>query len=153
MNLKVHGLLCGAIVAGMLLAAGTAHAQWVNLARRAVGRIEQLSQSQGEDGVSYESAAVMLEVPLARVWSAVLHGLRTSPQGITITREDPAAHIVQFTNGKQIAGIKLSPLGDNLTHLLVSTAQQGNGADASAQVTNRVLLICREMSVECATAP
>src|SRR5512144_1421228 len=98
---------------------GIAEAQWVMLARRAVGRVEQMSQQAPQSGgASYDSAAVMLEAPVDKVYAAVLRGLRNA-QGITITREDPAAYLVQFTNGQQIAGIKVASLGDMLTHMLI----------------------------------
>ena len=59
---------------------------------------------------------------------------------------------VQFTNGQQIAGIKVSPLGDNLTHLLISSAHVGNQPDAAALVLNAVLRVCKDMNVECSQA-
>ncbi len=135
-----------------LLVSEIAQAQWVILARRAIGRVEQMSQSQGNNGASYDSAAVMLEAPADKVWDAVLRGLRGNTQGITITQESPADHLVQFTNGAQIAGIKVSSLGDNLTHLLISSAHTGDQPNASALVMNAVLRVCKEMNVECAPA-
>ena len=117
-----------------------------------MGRVEQMSQSQGSNGASYDSAAVMLEAPADKVWDAVLRGLRGNTQGVTITQEDPADRQVQFTNGRQIAGIKVSSLGDNLSHLLVSSAHTGDQPNASALVMNSVLRVCKEMNVECAQA-
>lgn len=136
-----------AIVA--LLAPGFAEAQWVLVARKVVGRVEQMSQSQGGSGASYDSAAVMLEAPADKVWDAVLRGLRNNTQGVTVTQENPADHVVQFTNGRQIAGIKVSNIGDNLTHLLISSAHTGEQPNASALVMNSVLRVCKEMGVEC----
>jgi hypothetical protein len=132
-----------------LLASGFAEAQWVMVARRAVGRVEQISQSQGGNGASYDSAAVMLEAPVDKVWDAVLRGLRGNTQGVTVTQENAADHVVQFTNGSQIAGIKVSSLGDNLTHLLISSAHTGDQPNAATLVLNSVLRVCKEMSVEC----
>ncbi len=132
-----------------LFASGIAEAQWVLVARKVVGRVEQMSQSQGGNGASYDSAAVMLEAPADKVWDAVLRGLRGNTQGVSITQENPTDHLVQFTNGRQIAGIKVSALGDNLTHLLISSAHTGDEPNASALVMNSVLRVCREMSVEC----
>ncbi len=135
-----------------LLVPAVAQAQWVMVARHAIGRVEQLSQqSQQQDGPSYDSAAVMLEAPAGKVYAAVVNGLRNA-QGITITREDAAANLVQFTNGRQIAGIKLSVLGDSLTHMMISSAHSGTQADAAALVMNSVLRVCAEMKVECSTA-
>ena len=76
--------------------------------------------------------------------------LAVEPNHAVITLENPADHLVQFKKGKQIAGIKVSSLGDNLTHLLVSSAQTGGQPSASATVLNSVLRVCRDMNVECA---
>ncbi len=136
----------------MLLASGFAEAQWVLVARKVVGRVEQMSQSQGGNGASYDSAAVMLEAPADKVWEAVLRGLRGNTQGISITQQNPDDHLVQFTNGRQIAGIKVSALGDNLTQLLISSAHTGDQPNASVLVMSSVLRVCKEMGVECSPA-
>lgn len=147
----IRTLLVAAITAA-LACPGAAQAQWVTLARRAIGRVEQLTQSQGKDGVSYDSAAVMLEAPADRVWATVVRNLHDRGQQLKITQEDPVARVVQFTNGSQIAGIRVSALGDNLTHLLVSSARTGEEHSASALVVNRVLQICAQMQLACEVA-
>jgi hypothetical protein len=135
--------------AAAMLASSVAEAQWVMLARHVVGRVAQMSQQSPQaGGANYDSAAVMLEAPPDKVYAAVLHGMGNA-QGIRITREDAAERLVQFTNGQQIAGIKVSPLGDNLTHMMISSAHTGNQPDASALVLNAVLRVCKDMSVEC----
>jgi hypothetical protein len=134
-----------------LLTAGIAEAQWVLVARRAIGRVEQISQSQENGGTSYDSAAVILEASADKVFDAVSRGLR-SKQGIKITKEDTGARLVQFTNGQQIAGIKVSALGDDLSQLLVSSAHDGSQPNAAALVSESVLRVCREMKVECSQA-
>jgi hypothetical protein len=138
----------------LLLTVSTiAEAQWVMLARRAVGRVEQMSQQSPQaGGANYDSAAVMLDAPASKVYAAVLQGLQNNTQGLTITREDPGAMLVQFTNGQQIAGIKVSPLGDDLTHMMISSAHTGNQPNAAAIVTNAVLRVCKDMNVECSQA-
>ncbi len=136
-----------------LFASSIAEAQWVMLARRAVGRVEQMSQQSKEpDGPSYDTAAVMLEAPADKVFAAVLKGVRGAP-GINITREDPASNLVQFTNGQQIAGIKVSAVGDKLTHLLISSAHTANQQNAAGLVLNSVLRVCKDMNVQCSQAP
>src|SRR5262245_9956602 len=108
-----------------LCASNLAEAQWVLLARHAIGRVEQMSQqSPRADGASYDSAAVMIEAPAEKVYAAVLRGLANNTQGVKITSENVQARLVEFTNGQQIAGIKVSALGDDLTHLLISSAHQ-----------------------------
>ena len=142
------------VLSGVVLLAlsSVAEAQWVMLARRAVGRVEQMSQQSPQPGgANDDSAAVMLDAPTDKVYAAVVRGLHNA-QGITITREDPTAQLVQFTNGQQIAGIKVSSLGDNLTHMLISSAHTGNQPNAAALVLNAVLRVCKDMNVECSQA-
>jgi hypothetical protein len=139
-----------AIGAVLLVMSSVAEAQWVMLARRAVGRVEQMSQQSPQaGGASYDSAAVMLDAPAPKVYAAVLRGLQNNTQGLTITREDASAMLVQFTNGQQIAGIKVSALGDDLTHMMISSAHTGNQPDAAAMVLNAVLRVCKDMNVQC----
>jgi len=136
--------------ATLLVISSVAEAQWVMLARRAVGRVEQMSQQSPQPGgANYDSAAVMLDAPAAKVYAAVLRGLQNNAQGLTITRDDPSAMLVQFTNGQQIAGIKVSALGDDLTHMMISSAHTGNQPNAAAMVLNAVLRVCKDMNVEC----
>jgi hypothetical protein len=137
-----------------LFTASIAEAQWVLLARRAVGRVEQISQQSTQSGgPSYDSAAVMLEAPTDKVYAAVVRGVKgAEAKGIRITREDNSALVVQFTNGEQVAGIKVSPLGDNLSHLLVTSAHTGAQPNAAGLVMDSVLRVCQEMNVECSRA-
>jgi hypothetical protein len=148
---RVAAVLLGAT---LLLGADVAFAQWALVAKRAIGRVEQMSQQSTQSGgPSYDSAAVMLEAPADKVYAAVLRGVRgAADKGIRITREDGNAQVVQFTNGEQIAGIKVSALSDNLSHLLVTSAHSGAQANAAALVMDSVLRVCREMSVECSPA-
>jgi hypothetical protein len=149
MSIKRLAVLSGV---ALLTLSTIAEAQWVMLARRAVGRVEQMSQQSPQaNGANYDTAAVMLEAPPDKVYAAVIRGLKNA-QGITITREDPAATLVQFTNGQQIAGIKISALGDQLTHMMISSAHTGNQPDAAALVLNAVLRVCKDMNVECSQA-
>ena len=146
---RLRKLLPAAVIA--LLAVSTAaEAQWVLLARRAVGRVEQMSQTQ-PDGPSYDSAAVMLEAPADKVYAAVVSGVKKK-EGITVTREDAAERLIQFTNGQQIAGIKVSPLGDDLSHLLISSAHSGSQPNAAQLVSDSVLRVCADMNVVCSRA-
>jgi len=135
----------------LLVVSSIPEAQWVLLARRAVGRVEQMSQQSQGAGPSYDSAAVMLDAPTDKVYAAVVSGVSKAP-GINITMQDPKVGLVQFTNGQQIAGIKVSSLGDNLTHMLISSAHTGSQPDAAALVMNSVLRVCAEMKVECSKA-
>ncbi len=140
------------VVIGMsaLFATQLAQAQWVMVAKRAIGKVEQMSQSQ-PNGASYDAAAVMIEAPADKVYAAVVNGVRNK-EGVRVTSEDAPKRSIQFTNGTQIAGIKVSMLGDNLSHLLVSSAHTGPDSNAAAMVSDSILRVCKEMQVECSRA-
>ena len=136
-------------VAGIFVST-TADAQWILLGRRVVGKVEQMSQSQ-PNGPSYDTAVVLLEAPPDKVYAAVVRGVKNA-QGITVTKEDAAELLIQFTNGQQIAGIKVSGLGEGVSHLLVSSAHSGTQPDAAKLVSDAVLRVCKEMNVICSPA-
>ena len=147
-RIDIRALALGAGLAA-LLASQFAEAQWVMLARRAIGRVEQMSQTQGDNGAAYDSAMVMIDAPADKVWAAVVRGVHNRSD-ISITSEDAAGRLIQFTDGKRIAGIKVTAFGDDLTHLLVTSAHTGSQPAAAATVTDSVLRVCKDMNVECA---
>ena len=133
-----------------LTVSSVAEAQWVLLARRAVGRVEQMSQ-QAPDGASSDTAAVILEAPANKIYDTALRSIKAA-QGITITSEDAAKYQIQFTNGAQSAGMKVSPLGDKLSHMLITSVHTGSQPNAALLVMNAVMRVCGEMKVQCEPA-
>lgn len=121
------------------------------LARRAVGRIEQMSQQSPEKaGASYDSASVILQAPADKVYATALQALRKAKdKNLVVTKEDATGLQLQFTNGQQIAGIMIARLGDNLSQILITSAHTGAQPNAAALVSDGVLRVCREMNVEC----
>jgi hypothetical protein len=143
------GLILFAVAA--LLASSAAEAQWVLLARRAVGRVEQMSQTQPSTGVTYDTAVVMLDASADKVYATALRRIKTA-EGISITLQDDGTRTIQFTNGQQIAGLKVSALGDDLSHIMISSAHSGSQANAAALIQDNILRICKDMNVECSQA-
>ncbi len=140
------------LCAVLMLTSGIADAQWALVARRAIGRVEQMSQTQpGPNGVTYDTAAVILDAPADKVYATAARAIRAA-QGVTVTREDDARRSIEFTDGQRIAGMQVSPLGDDVAHLMISSAASGSMPAATAQLLERVLRVCREMNVECQRA-
>jgi hypothetical protein len=73
-------------------------------------------------------------------------------EGLRVTSEDAGTRTIQFTDGAQIAGIKVSMLSEDLSHLLVSSAHTGSQPNAAAMVSDSVLRVCTELKVECSRA-
>jgi hypothetical protein len=157
LRVKRVALIRGAVLAstGVVALSAVIDAQAaIFVARRVLGRVETMSQqSTQKDGAGYDSAAVMLEAPARQVYATALNALRRAQaQGISITGEDDNDLMVQFTNGKQIAGMKISQLGEKLSHMLITSAHTGSQPNAAALVSDSVLRVCREMNVECSPA-
>ncbi len=67
-------------------------------------------------------------------------------------KTDEARRSVEFTDGRQIGGIQVSPLGDSLAQLMVSTAHPGIATSTSSTIVERILNVCRELGVSCQRA-
>lgn len=147
---RIQRTAAGAGIA-LLLASGIAQAQWVFVARHVIGRVEQMSQqSKTPTGPSYDSASVILDAASDKVWTAVVRHVRAR-QDLTVTQEDGAAMLIQFTNGQQIAGVKVNTMGDNLAQILVSSAHVGPQPNVANMVVDNILRVCGEMKVQCST--
>lgn len=143
-------------IGGLLLtASGLAAAQWVFLARQAIGRVEQMQQASaqaaGGTGASYDVAAVIVEVPAAKVFDTVKSLLAKNAQ-VSVTKTDEARRSVEFTDGRQIGGIQVNVLGDSLAQMMVSTAHPGVPASTTSTIVERILEVCRELGATCQRA-
>jgi hypothetical protein len=144
------------IVGGFLLAtSGLAAAQWVFLARQAIGRVEQMQQSSqqaaGGVGASYDVATVIVDVPAGKVFDAVKSALAKNTE-VRVTKTDDARRSVEFTDGRQIGGIQVNVMGDNLAQLMVSTAHPGIPTSTTSTIVERILNVCKELGVSCQRA-
>ena len=128
--------------------ADVAQAQWVFLARRAIGRVEQMSQTSPKGDTQFDTASVIVDVPVDRVFETVQRSIRTA-QGVTVTRDDATARRVEFTDGTRNAGIQAISLGDNLTQLMVSSAHSTGANAPTTQIVERIIAVCKQMNVEC----
>ena len=140
-----------AVVACALAAlvwADIVQAQWVFLARRAIGRVEQMSQTDPKSGTTYDTATVIVDVPVEKVYDTVQRSVRAA-QGITVTRDDVPARRIEFTDGSRIAGIQAISLGDNLTQLMVSSAHSTAPSSPTSMIVERIVAVCQQMKVEC----
>ena len=132
----------------LVLFGDLAFAQWVFLARRAVGRIEQMSQTSPNGTSAFDTASVIVDVPIDRVYDTVQRSVRKAP-GVTVTREDAAGRRIEFTDGTRNAGIQAVSLGDNLTQLMVSSAHTQGANSPTSTIVERIVAVCKEMNVEC----
>ena len=149
---NLRSLCVGGVLLGL---SGVAAAQWVFLARQAIGRVEQMQQSSaqaaGGAGASYDVAAVIVEVAPAKVFDTVKSMLAKNTQ-VQVTRTDEARRSVEFTDGRQIGGIQVTTLGDTVSQLMVSTAHPGIATSTTSTIVERILAVCKELGVSCQKA-
>ena len=146
---QLRSLVVGSLLLGLC---SVAAAQWVFLARQAIGRVEQMQQSSqqaaGGAGAAYDVATVIVEVPPAKVFDTVKNLLGKNTE-VKVPRTDDARRSVEFTDGKQIGGIQVNTLGDNLSQMLVSTAHPGIATSTTTTLVDRILNVCKELGVTC----
>ncbi|MBS0319156.1 MAG: hypothetical protein JSR18_01330 [Proteobacteria bacterium] len=154
-------LVLAAAAAAVLCVSSAASAQWVLLARHVVGRIQSISQQTQDGKTQFDTATVIVDVPLDKVYATVKRSLQDAQarEGITVNRSDDEHRTIAFYRGAQAATISAAALGDNLTQLMVSSVRPGTaGTDAATQaptplIVERILATCKAMGVECSAAP
>ena len=101
--------LLGALIgSGMtLLPTSQAATPWALIARRAIGRVEQLSQAPKGDQPGFDVATVILNADATKVYATAVAMLRKS-QRVHIVAEDAAHRTVEFGNDQRSAGITVT---------------------------------------------
>lgn len=141
-----------AVLAGMALAVlpvGPAAAQWVMLARHAIGRIHHMAEVSQQGGrTGYDFATVILEAPADRVFATAVRMARKNP-AVRVVSEEPGQRRLQVAEGDRTATLNVVPFSDDVSQLLIAGhAGPGEGPTASL-VVQAVLRICREMGKHC----
>jgi hypothetical protein len=129
------------------LFSSVANAQWVFLGKKAVGVVSRLT-TQTPDSPGYEVASVLIEARPENVYAAALKILKEK-HNLKITYQDDKTRSVEFTDDKRIVGMKAIPLGDMVTHLLISSSGSSRGSENTSSAVEAVFKVCKEMGVAC----
>ena len=141
-------LLTGLIAIALPFA--PAEAQWVFLARRALGRIHPMTEG-GQPGSSqpgYDVASVILDAPADRVFSTALEIARKN-RAVRILMQDPAQRRFQVAEGDRTATLHVVPFSDDVSQLFIAGHAGPGEGSISSQVVEAVLRVCREMGKQC----
>ena len=135
----------------LLPTASRVEAQWVAAAHAAKNRVQQMTQKSENGG--YDVAIVLLEAAPSAVYNKTLKSLQSHPE-VTITKNDGKTGRIEIRKGKQIAGFQITPLGDNLTQLVIASGgNEGGEPSPTSLVVGAVLRVCKEVNVECTLEP
>ena len=126
-----------------------ADAQWVFVARKAMGRIQHMreeSQQAGRPG--YDFATVILEAPADKVFATALEMARKNT-AVRVLMQDPGQRRLQVAEGDRTATLNVVPFSEDVSQLLIA-GQAGPGEDSTAsRVVQAVLRVCKEMNKRC----
>ena len=137
-----------ALISGvMLFSTVAAQAQWVMVARAVSGQVQRMS-NKSSNGAGYDVATVVLMANADKVYQTALTSLKTNHPDVTINSSDAKKHEIKFSKGDQIASMQATPLGKDLTQLVVASNLIGT-PDATSVVVEGVMKVCKQMNVVC----
>ena len=144
--------LVALFLSAFLFLSGVADAQTVFLARKALGKVRQLtSEMRGSQQPGYDIATVLLEASANKVYSTAVNMLQAR-KDLRITQKEDKSRSLEFTDGTRVAGIQVSSLDEHLSQLLIVSVVTSPKTDTTSFVLNGVLRVCKEMGVHCQLA-
>jgi len=141
LNYRTIGML---VVSIALLGTSAANAQWVFVARKALGRIERMTTPETNDKPGYDVATVVIEGNADKVYETAIKSIQAAPN-LRITRQNPTQRIIDFTDGTRSAGLKISQVNDTVVHLLIASAALPDQPSETSLVLSGVIRVCKEM--------
>ena len=133
-----------------VLPVAPAEAQWVFVARKALGRIQHMAEAQQQGGrPGYDFATVLLDAPADKVFATALELARKNPS-VRVVMQDPGQRRFQIAEGDRTATLNVVPFSDDVSQLLIAghAASPAEGSTAS-RVVQAVLRVCKEMGKHC----
>jgi hypothetical protein len=135
-------------VGSALIPDSEAATPWALVARRVIGRVEQMSQAPKEDQPGFDVATVILNADPTKVYATAVNLLHRN-QSVHVVAENAAHRTVEFSNGSRSAGITVTELGTRLSQILVASATIQGQDSATMRIVDGILRVCQEMKVTC----
>jgi hypothetical protein len=132
----------------VFLAPSPAPAQWVFVARKALGKIQTLTQKESTGTPGYSVATVILEGNADKVFAAALKTAQSAPNA-RLTHQDLATRTVEFVAAGQVAGLRVSQVDSKKVQILIASAVSPGKPDATPAVVDATLRVCKEMGAVC----
>lgn len=145
-----HPIRLAAIPAllSVLLLSSTARAQWVFVARKALGKIQTMSQKEKTGSPGYSVAEVVLSGNAEKVYATALKTVEAAPRA-RLTKQDAGSRTLEFVVEKQVVGLRVSQVDSKAVHILVASAVSPGEPDATSAVVDATLRICKEVGAVC----
>ncbi len=132
-----------------LLPIEPAHAQWVFVARKALGRIEQMREGHQDGGRSgYDFATVLLDAPADKVYATAL-GLARKNTAVRVVMQDAGQRRFQVAEGDRTATFNVVPFNEEVSQIMIA-GHAGPGEDSTtSRIVQAILRVCKEMGKHC----
>ena len=104
----------------MVVPFAPADAQWVFVARKALGRIQHMREENQPGGrPGYDFATVILDAPADKVFATALQMARKNT-AVRVVMQDPGQRRLQITDGDRTATLNVVPVSDDVSQLLIA---------------------------------
>ena len=138
-------LIAAAVLASVALPFAPAQAQWVFVARKALGRIHQMTEGSQPDGrAGYDFATVLLDAHADKIFSTALDLARKNPS-VLVLRHDPGARRIQVAEGDRTATLNVVLFNDDVSQLMIAGHAGAGESSTASMVVQAVLRVCKEM--------
>jgi len=144
----VKPLVAAAVLAGLLLPFAPAEAQWVFVARKALGRIHQMTEGQQNGRAGYDFATVILDAHADKIFSTALELARKNPS-VRILMQDPGTRRIQIAEGDRTVTLNVVPFNDDVAQLMIAGHAGAGESSTTSLVVQAVLRVCKEMGKHC----
>ena len=126
-----------------------ANAQWVFVARKALGRIQHMREENQPGGrPGYDFATVILDAPADKVFATALDMARKNP-AVRVVMQDPGQRRFQVAEGDRTATLNVVPFSDDVSQLLIAGHAAPGEDSTTSRVVQAVLRVCKQMNKHC----
>src|SRR5436190_11015422 len=108
-----------ASVLAIALPVASVDAQAVFVARKVIGKVHHMAESQQTGRPGYDVATVLLDVPADRLFGFALERARHNGS-VRIVMQDPAARRFEIAAGDRTATITVIAITDQVSHLVIA---------------------------------
>jgi hypothetical protein len=142
-------LVAVTVLASLALPFASAEAQWVFVARKALGRIHQMTEGSQQNGrAGYDFATVLLDAHADKIFSTALELARKNPS-VRILMQDPGTRRIQIAEGDRTATLNVVPFNDDVSQLMIAGHAGPGESSTTSLVVQAVLRVCKEMGKHC----
>ena len=142
-------LVAATVLCSLALPFAPAEAQWVFVARKALGRIHQMTEGSQQNGrAGYDFATVLLDAHADKIFSTALELARKNPS-VRILMQDPGTRRIQIAEGDRTATLNVVPFNDDVSQLMIAGHAGPGESSTTSLVVQAVLRVCKEMGKHC----